>query len=59
MLYANIDFKAVIEKQRNNKDQQFYKSPNGSSKMAGYLSSSLECWPGSLFKKRVLYVILP
>ena len=41
------------------KCEQFYKSSNGSSKMAVYLSSSLECWLRSLFKKRVLYVILP
>ena len=26
MLYANIGFKAAIEKQRNNKGKQFYKS---------------------------------
>ena len=58
MLYAHIDFKAAIEKQRSNKGEQFYKSSNGSSKMAMHLSWSLECWLGSLFKKWVLYVIL-
>ena len=39
MLYANIDFKAAIGKQRNNKGKQFYKPSNSSSTLAVYLSS--------------------
>ena len=39
-----------VEKQRNNKGEQFYKSSNGSSKIAVYLS---RVWLGILFKKRV------
>ena len=40
ILYFNLDFEAIIEKQHINKADLFYKSLNDSAKLAVYLSSS-------------------